>query len=326
MRDISESIAGEVNQILLGPPGGSEFVEGVDYRENNFEGVLNKIRTIKRIRAIADDVDLIHSHFAYPSGVLAEIALLGKEIPHVITSHGADIQRDCYRSDPKKEWLIKWALGRATTHVVLSEKMKQRALDLEPEENITRINAIIGPFSEERSDILEEEDIEKPYILYLGRLEEIKGVEYLIRAFDELDYEVNLVIAGDGSEKDKLEELTEKLDLQNVYFPGFVLSPHKEELLRNCELVCAPSLNEVIAGQILEAEYFGKPAVATRVGGHPEVLPDKFLAEPKDPKSLRSAMESGLREEYESSIDIEDWSPQRVGEQHIQLYEEILGN
>jgi phosphatidylinositol alpha-mannosyltransferase len=62
-------------------------------------------------------------------------------------------------------------------------------------------------------------------ILYVGRLERRKGTKYLLQAFQMLSQDnpdVQLIIAGDGPDREKLELLTEDLKLKNVSFLGFV--------------------------------------------------------------------------------------------------------
>lgn len=61
-------------------------------------------------------------------------------------------------------------------------------------------------------------------ILYLGRLEESKGIEFLIKAFASLHQnDIVLVLAGDGTEKTKLKELVNNLDIgKKVRFPGYI--------------------------------------------------------------------------------------------------------
>ncbi|MCA9327658.1 glycosyltransferase family 4 protein, partial [Candidatus Saccharibacteria bacterium] len=69
-------------------------------------------------------------------------------------------------------------------------------------------------------------------ILYIGRLEKRKGVKYLLYAFQllqERDPSVKLVLAGDGVDREKLEELRETLGLKNVEFLGYIDDHKKRE-------------------------------------------------------------------------------------------------
>jgi len=78
----------------------------------------------------------------------------------------------------------------------------------------------------EKSSLLDKLKISatKKIILYLGRLEKSKGVEYLIKAFAALQRDdIVLVLAGEGAERTKLEELVNNLEIgDNTRFPGYI--------------------------------------------------------------------------------------------------------
>lgn len=133
---------------------------------------------------------------------------------------------------------------------------------------------------------------EKNYILYLGRIDyHDKGLDVLIKSFDDLTkkYPVKLVIAGGGRDKEirKVEESIRNID--SIDFIGKVSGEKKREYLANCLFLCIPSRNEACPIVTLEAMSFGKPIVASSVGGLTEIIKKcegGLLARPGDAGEL----------------------------------------
>ena len=111
---------------------------------------------------------------------------------------------------------------------------------------------------------------EQKNILYIGRLEKRKGVKYLLLALQKLQErhpDVRLIIAGDGVDREKLQEMVDDLALHNVEFLGFVEDSVKIELLHNADVFCSPALyGESFGIVLLEAMASG---VVTVAGNNP---------------------------------------------------------
>lgn len=116
-------------------------------------------------------------------------------------------------------------------------------------------------------------------LLYIGSLSFIKGVDILLNAMrkaSDLGYELKLNIIGKGDEQQKLEKLALSLDLQNVYFKGYLRGAKKEELIKNSDILIIPSRFDNFPIVMLEAMAKNLPIIASRVGGIPEVVIDNF--------------------------------------------------
>ncbi|HEX9153697.1 MAG TPA: glycosyltransferase family 4 protein [Candidatus Saccharimonadales bacterium] len=113
-------------------------------------------------------------------------------------------------------------------------------------------------------------------IFYVGRLEQRKGVKHLLHAFALLTQEspdVSLVIAGDGPDRAKLEDLAEDLGLQNVEFVGFISEKEKVHYMRTADLYCSPALyGESFGIVLLEAMATGLVTVAGDNPGYASVM------------------------------------------------------
>jgi len=114
-----------------------------------------------------------------------------------------------------------------------------------------------------------------PTVMYAGRLMPLKGVDDLIRAMAIVaarQPEARLVIAGDGRERLRLEQLSRDLGLAGrVRFAGHVPRPALDDLLARGWVQCVPSRYlEPFANVVAEAMMRGTAIVATATGGTPE--------------------------------------------------------
>lgn len=113
-------------------------------------------------------------------------------------------------------------------------------------------------------------------ILFVGRLEHRKGVEYLIKAFARLSRgrdDVRLVIAGSGPDRAKLEALAAELGAQHVDFLGFVDNATKLRMLNEADLFCSPAIfGESFGLVLLEAMATGLVTVAGDNPGYSAVM------------------------------------------------------
>ncbi len=130
----------------------------------------------------------------------------------------------------------------------------------------------------------------------------IKGHACLLRAFAgvvERVPDAMLVLAGDGPQRARLESLTGELDLgEHVLFLG-----HRTDIRRVVQaydVVSLASVTESLPFSLLEGMSYGKPAVATAVGGVPELVLDGvngYVVPPRDAEAMRDALVRILTDE-----------------------------
>ena len=136
---------------------------------------------------------------------------------------------------------------------------------------------------------------------YVGRLEKVKGVEYLVMAIAALKEkipEIDLVVVGEGSEKAQLIWLAEQLGLRGkAKFVGY-----KDDYigwLKDFDVFVLPSVKESLGIILLEAMACGCPVVAAKVGGVVEVVEHEktgLLVEPKSSAALADGIERVYKE------------------------------
>jgi phosphatidylinositol alpha-mannosyltransferase len=170
-------------------------------------------------------------------------------------------------------------------------------------------------------------------ILYLGRLEKRKGVEYLISAYAKLRKEhqnVNLIIAGNGVKKDYLMRIVEQNKIPDVNFIGFVPEADKAQLMADADLFCSPALyGESFGIVLLESMAVGTPIIAGNNTGYASVMTGKgrlSLVSPQSTEDFAHKLELMLFDKEVRGI-WQDWAQQEVLKYDFPLiadkYEEV---
>lgn len=118
----------------------------------------------------------------------------------------------------------------------------------------------------------------RPQLLVTRNLEEIYGIDTVLRAFALVigrHPEARLQIAGDGSLRQRLEELAETLHLkEQVSFLGAVNHTQIQRLYAQCDIYINASRIDNLPGSLLEAFVSGMPVVSTAAGGIPHLVED----------------------------------------------------
>ena len=162
-----------------------------------------------------------------------------------------------------------------------------------------------SPLPQERLNKLREDNHiprEANILLFLGLLVEKKGINYLIEAMPAVlkQYpDTYLIIAGHGSEEQKLKDMVTRFRIQDkVIFTGHVDAKTTPTYFNLADVFVCPSIidskgdTETLGVVVLEALSCETPVVASRIGGVPDILtPDCGILVPqKDPLALHEAI------------------------------------
>jgi glycogen(starch) synthase len=172
-----------------------------------------------------------------------------------------------------------------------------------------------------------------PTILLLGRLSLEKGFDTAITAFSLLKKSgsnARLIIAGGGWERPRLERLVAELGLTDVQFTREIEREQALSFLNQATLVVVPSHSESFGLVALEAMQMGRPVIASRVGGLPEVIPDEetgLFVPPRDPVALCNAIQTLLNDPEKAMRMGEKgrkWARENFTlQQHVTQYEQL---
>ncbi|QPZ37476.1 glycosyltransferase [Paramicrobacterium chengjingii] len=214
---------------------------------------------------------IIHAHFAYDAARVSRAARkLG--IPLVVTLHGSDVSTHPWgrgiRARSKRRRL-KTMFNRASSVIAVSEFIKEYALRLGASEG----KITIIPTGIPISDITSGDDNSIEWdVVYVGRLEETKGVQDLFYAVSQLERDIKIIVVGDGSYRKSLEMLAEELNL-TVNFVGFQPPESVLHFICRSQVFCGPSRRpEGLSMVSIEAALCSLPVVSYDHGGVREVV------------------------------------------------------
>jgi glycosyltransferase involved in cell wall biosynthesis len=174
----------------------------------------------------------------------------------------------------------------------------------------------------EREELRRRHGLEGPTLVFAGRLSVQKAVDVALEALTRLDG-LDLVLAGDGSDAEKLRALAAELGLDGrARFLGPQPRSTVFELLRAGDAVVLPSKWENFPHVLVEALAVGTPVIATAVGGVTEIVRDGengLLVPPEDPAAFAAAIrryfdDADLRERLRAAAprSVERFSPMRI--------------
>jgi glycosyltransferase involved in cell wall biosynthesis len=297
--------------------------------------------------ARAQQADVIHAHWAIPTGPAAVHAARRLRIPSVITMHGGDVYVNPEQGyDFPTRWYVRpalrWTLRKADALSAITEDCRQHALRAGAPAASIRL-------------VFNGTDLERfcpaahrngapdlrfgPQMIFACRqLFPRKGIRFLIEAAAQLKPrfpELKVVLAGDGFERPELVRLAADLGITaDVTFLGWVPNSELPPYYRAAAVSVIPSLEEGFGIPAAEAMGCETPVVASDAGGLPEVVENGVtgLVVPRgDSQALATAIGSlladpGLRRQMgqagrERALRLFDWD--RTAAQFEQIYREV---
>jgi len=267
-----------------------------------------------------EKIDLIHAHWIIPSGLLCSITKIVLKKKLIISVHGSDISLIKY---PFFKFIGKQILRIADTCTVNSTATKNSVLNvtrLSKEPTIIPMGVDLNIFQPFENVKVNNNSIKKPSILTVGRLDEKKGIKYLIDAMPKVTQkfpDAKLVIVGEGPEKDNLVNQIKMLSLEgNISMVGAVQNKELPKYYNKADLFVLPSLEEGLGVVLLEAMACGTPVVGSNIGGIMDIITDKetgLLAQSENPKDIADKI---------IELFSDEWMRQRVTENGLKLIKE----
>ena len=241
--------------------------------------------------------DLIHAHVVLPCGWVAAQASRAWNIPALLTEHSSPFTVHLYTS--LQRWLVRETM-RSIPVLAVSPALRQRILEFVPTANVRVLGNVISTrFFTPEDTVLNEPG--KKRFLTIALLSYQKGMNHLLHAAALLrarvDCPFELVIGGDGAERQQLEHLARQLGLTNICrFVGLLDRTQVRDWMRWCDVFVLPSIHETFGVVLGEAMACGKPVIATRCGGPEFVVEDGcgILVPIADAQALADAMEQFL--------------------------------
>lgn len=272
-----------------------------------------------------EQVDLIHAH-EFDANVQGAFVAALSGVPLVATVHG----KNYYWERLRRRLAYRWVSRRATM-VAVSENLKEfivekvgvspgrvkvlyNGVDVLPKYTPTEV-------VECRKELGLPEDHQ--IVGVVGNLYPVKGHQYLIEAIPAVLRtcpNTSFVFAGRGQLESELKAQVSRLGVEKrVHFLG--LRQDIPRILAMLDLFVLPSLSEGLSMAILEAMIAGKPVIATRVGGNPELVIDEetgFLVPPRDSQTLAARLITSLTNKQQSATFAERGKRRAEGQFSLQ--------
>jgi len=267
-----------------------EITNGTD---GKFKGALEAFSlNLTQIKAL-EGIDVVHTHTWYVSmaGYLAK-KLYG--MPFVLTTHSLEPLR-AWKAEQlgsgyaMSSWMERTAILDADAIIAVSQGTKADILKAYPDVDPARIHAIYNGIDlaeyqkTENTTALCEYGVEldRPYVLFVGRITRQKGVTHLVDAIRYMPPETQVVLcAGAPDTPEIATELREKVERARQDHPHIVwiekMVTRKEtiQLYSHARVFCCPSVYEPFGIINLEAMACRAPVVASATGGIKEVVVD----------------------------------------------------
>ena len=306
-------------------------------RKRDPRSLLTAYKAARYIQGLQPD--LIHIHDATDYRTYFMLSLMLRNVPVVSTIHDATPhQGEEAKQNRSGRRFIRNVLRRRACRVIVHGEYVRQCLLAEGGIPAEKIHVIpIGAYTLyrrwARADIAEEENT----ILFFGRIWPYKGMDYLIRAEPLITREIpgaKIVIAGQGEDFARYERMMvnrESFMVYNKRIPNEMVA----ELFQKASVVALPYVEASQSAVVALAFAFGKPVVATSVGGIPEVVQDGetgLIVPPRDAKALADALVHLLRNSelrhrmgrraYEFGQSALGW--QKIAQQTVQVYERAV--
>jgi len=241
--------------------------------------------------------DVVHCHWPFPHGLLAQAARLRSRLPVVLNFHGAELLLM-----RRKKWIrpiLRWLLGQSEAALCNSEFTRGRIRDVRdvPVE-ISPYGTTLPETSGERRPVRSPQD---PFrMLFVGRHIERKGIEHLIDAMAFLEGDrFRLTVVGHGDLTPALKERAARTGDPRIAFTGKLSTADLSRAYAESDVFVLPAVvdskgdTEGLGVVLIEAAEMGLPLVASDVGGIPDVVENDrtgLLVPPGDPGALADAL------------------------------------
>jgi glycosyltransferase involved in cell wall biosynthesis len=213
----------------------------------------------------------LHNHFGDSSCSVAVLASALSGIPFSFTEHGPAIFFEA------KRWHLDTKIARAKFVVAISHFCRSQLMLFSRPEHWSKISIVhcgVHP-SRYKSSVTTSPGKK---ILYVGRLEPVKGLLVLLESVASLigrHPDMHLTVVGDGTARGAIEAEAERLALNEaVDFVGYKTQDEVADLLTQADMLVLPSFAEGVPVVLMEAMASSKPVIASRVAGVQELVHD----------------------------------------------------
>ncbi|WP_081661408.1 glycosyltransferase family 4 protein [Halopiger djelfimassiliensis] len=310
---------------LLPKPRWYYSVEGFTSRDYVYMNAVYR-QTVEAIRTFEPDV----VHAMHVKDWPAIVAAQERDIPTALSTYALELGNRPLASRAIRDVDVVHALTEFTESLID---------DVAPDHVKTEIIPPSIDIDEYHRAVRRINGNERGDVVTMSRFVDRKNLETIIRAWKQLEDDVRgkreLVVAGDGENRNELERLAS--DTDDIHFPGWVNGKEKRELLAKSDVFAmVPRRNgydvEGFGIVYIEAQAAKTPVIGSKHGGAPEAIDDAgiIVDNENDPKEVAEAIRTLIADEEirETKLSnaaerIRNFDIPHVAERHVEMYNRV---
>lgn len=282
-------------------------------KASNYPASLSLFRYLK---THAGDFDLVHAHSYH---TLMGHGAMRCELPFVFTPHYHGSGHTYFRAMLHHLYQSLGARQFRAADAVICNSDAERSLLIKDFPCTATKLVTIPPGTDLKRTIIDHDRLElvEPVILTVGRLEKYKNVDLVVDAFRTVPFSANLIIVGDGPDRDRLEHHAKKSEhSRSIQFAGNISDRMLAQLLAQATVVVSASDHEAFGLTVAEGLASGARVLASAIPAHVEIAeragPDApiTLLDPRDTRNFADKMTALLLAGRAANVDIQlpSWS------------------
>ena len=238
---------------------------------------LHLAPAIKKVMA-EEQFDVVHLHEPFMP-MLCSATLRFSNTVNVGTFHAAQGKPGYDIGRPVTTWILEHRARKLHGHIAVSKPAMDYASRFVPGDYEIIPNGVDIHHFRPDVPLIQEYCDGKLNIVFMGRLEFRKGLNYLLKAFYYVKKEMpntRLIICGPGTRlRKRYEQWVKDVRLKDVVFTGLVNFEEQPSYYRTADVFCAPNTSHESFGLVLvEAMATGRPVVASNIEGFASVVTD----------------------------------------------------
>lgn len=272
--------------------------------------------------------DLVHAHWWFPGGLVGTWVAAMAHLPLVTTMHGSDVRLAQASSVGRP--LMRHVLGQSRAITTVSSWLADRVRDVVP-----GASPVVSPMPVATSLFTPGNGRHAARFLFVGRLNEQKGIELLLEALARMRSAAELDVVGDGPARNALRARAAALGVADrVIWHEPVPQPRLADFYRRATALVVPSVGEGLGLVAVEAQLCETPVVAFDSGGLSDIVEQGrtgYLAPPGDVDALAARMDLVLNDGSRADIGraarqaaLSRFAPESVARRYAQLYRSVL--
>lgn len=312
---------------------GVDLIHTFAPRLKSLEAIVHTFLAVLKARFY--NPDILHIHGIGPGLMVPFAKLMGLRV--VVTNHGPDYDRAKWGKSAKFMLRLGEYLGCRFAHevIVISNVIGDIVKERCNRESNLIYNGVPLPERSVNTDYLERIGVTSgKYILAVARFVQEKGLDLLIKAFQQIETDYQLVIAGDADHETEYSRRLKKMIAgdSRIIHAGYITGVPLNQVFSHARLFVLPSYHEGLPIALLEAMSYGLPVLVSDIPANLEVdLPaERYFkcGKVEDLKNkLETLLEKDLTESEKQTIQrgiAEKYNWNRIAEQTIEVYEKVL--